>query len=67
MRVGSLTRIRPTGKDNTPEGWTEHMNLHEYQAKQLFARYGLPAPVGYACTTPREAEEAASKIGAVRG
>ena len=29
-----------------------------------FARYGLPAPVGYACTTPREAEEAASKIGA---
>lgn len=21
------------------------MNLHEYQAKQLFARYGLPAPV----------------------
>ncbi|XNM44063.1 ATP-grasp domain-containing protein [Escherichia coli] len=28
------------------------MNLHEYQAKQLFARYGLPAPVGYACTTP---------------
>lgn len=40
------------------------MNLHEYQAKQLFARYGMPAPTGYACTTPREAEEAASKIGA---
>lgn len=39
------------------------MNLHEYQAKQLFARYGMPAPTGYACTTPHEAEEAASKIG----
>ncbi|WP_413493446.1 ADP-forming succinate--CoA ligase subunit beta [Morganella psychrotolerans] len=39
------------------------MNLHEYQAKQLFMRYGLPAPAGYACSTPREAEEAASKIG----
>lgn len=39
------------------------MNLHEYQAKQLFTRYGLPAPAGYACSTPREAEEAASKIG----
>ncbi|AOV96260.1 succinate--CoA ligase subunit beta [Edwardsiella hoshinae] len=39
------------------------MNLHEYQAKQLFARYGLPTPVGYACSTPRQAEEAASKIG----
>ncbi|MGL9773316.1 MAG: ADP-forming succinate--CoA ligase subunit beta [Sodalis sp. (in: enterobacteria)] len=40
------------------------MNLHEYQAKQLFARYGLPAPTGYTCNTPREAEESASKIGA---
>lgn len=39
------------------------MNLHEYQAKQLFARYGLPAPMGYACTTPREVEESASKLG----
>ncbi|RLR62619.1 succinate--CoA ligase subunit beta, partial [Pseudomonas aeruginosa] len=39
------------------------MNLHEYQAKQLFSRYGLPAPTGFACSTPREAEEAASKIG----
>lgn len=39
------------------------MNLHEYQAKQLFTRYGLPAPAGFACSTPREAEEAASKIG----
>lgn len=40
------------------------MNLHEYQAKQLLARYGLPVPTGYACSSPREAEEAASKIGA---
>lgn len=39
------------------------MKLHEYQAKQLFARYGLPTPMGYACNTPREAEESASKIG----
>ncbi len=29
------------------------MNLHEYQAKQPFARYGLPAPVGYASTAAR--------------
>ncbi len=33
------------------------MNLHEYQAKQLFARYGLPAPVGYACTTLLRAKQ----------
>ena len=39
------------------------MNLHEYQAKQLFAEYGLPVPDGYACDTPQEATEAAGKIG----
>ncbi|GAL05439.1 ADP-forming succinate--CoA ligase subunit beta [Photobacterium aphoticum] len=38
------------------------MNLHEYQAKQLFAEYGLPVPEGYACDTPQEAAEAAGKI-----
>ncbi|WP_458321575.1 ADP-forming succinate--CoA ligase subunit beta [Providencia sp. CRPN26047] len=39
------------------------MNLHEYQAKQLFTRYGLPAPTGYACTSATKAVEAAKKIG----
>ncbi len=39
------------------------MNLHEYQAKQLFAEFALPVPEGYACDTPQEAAEAAGKIG----
>ncbi|MGY3963221.1 ADP-forming succinate--CoA ligase subunit beta [Aeromonas veronii] len=39
------------------------MNLHEYQAKQLFAEYDLPVSEGYACATPQEAAEAADKIG----
>ncbi|ADN76687.1 succinyl-CoA synthetase (ADP-forming) beta subunit [Ferrimonas balearica DSM 9799] len=39
------------------------MNLHEYQAKQIFAEYGLPVSEGYACDTPQEAAEAAGKIG----
>ena len=39
------------------------MNLHEYQAKQLFAEYGLPVSEGFACDTPQEAAEAADKIG----
>ncbi|GAM61292.1 succinyl-CoA ligase (ADP-forming) beta chain [Vibrio ishigakensis] len=38
------------------------MNLHEYQAKQLFAEFGLPVPEGYACDTPQEAFEAAGRI-----
>lgn len=40
------------------------MNLHEYQAKQLFARYGLPVPKGTVCISPQEAESAASELGA---
>lgn len=39
------------------------MNLHEYQAKQLFADYGLPVSKGYAVDTPEEAVAAAEKIG----
>ncbi len=31
------------------------MNLHEYQAKQLFIEYGLPAAKGIASETPAEA------------
>ncbi|CAK9884471.1 MAG: Succinate--CoA ligase [ADP-forming] subunit beta [Candidatus Erwinia impunctatus] len=40
------------------------MNLHEYQAKQLFVRYGLPTTEGYVCQTVTEALEAAAKLGA---
>jgi len=38
------------------------MNLHEYQAKQLFAEFGLPVPQGYACDTAQQAVDAAGKI-----
>ncbi|TQV78863.1 ADP-forming succinate--CoA ligase subunit beta [Exilibacterium tricleocarpae] len=39
------------------------MNLHEYQAKQLFADYGLPVSKGVAAETPAEAVSAADIIG----
>lgn len=39
------------------------MNLHEYQAKALFAEYGLPVSKGYAVDTAEAAVEAAEKIG----
>jgi succinyl-CoA synthetase beta subunit len=39
------------------------MNLHEYQSKQLFARYGIPVPVGFVASTPAEAADAAKRIG----
>lgn len=39
------------------------MNLHEYQAKQLFAEYGLPVSEGIAVDTAVDAAAAAKKIG----
>ena len=39
------------------------MNLHEYQAKQLFAEYGLPVPAGFACESAQEAVDAATNLG----
>ena len=42
------------------------MNLHEYQAKALFAEYGLPVSVGYAVDCPDDAVDAAEKIGGDR-
>jgi succinyl-CoA synthetase beta subunit len=39
------------------------MNLHEYQAKQLFARYGVPVPRGEVARTPVQAAEAAGRLG----
>jgi len=39
------------------------MNLHEYQAKQLFAEYGLPVSTGVAAATVEEAVAATDTIG----
>jgi len=39
------------------------MNLHEYQSKQLFARYGIPVPAGHVASTPAEAADAARRLG----
>ena len=39
------------------------MNFHEYQAKQLFADYGIPVPAGRVASTADEAVEAANALG----
>ena len=39
------------------------MNIHEYQAKEIFKEYGIPVPRGIVATTPQEAVEAAKEIG----
>jgi succinyl-CoA synthetase beta subunit len=38
------------------------MNIHEYQAKQLLARYGVAVPKGFVAYTADEAEKAAQQL-----
>jgi succinyl-CoA synthetase beta subunit len=39
------------------------MKVHEYQAKSVFARYGVPVPRGDVASTPSEALEIANSLG----
>ena len=39
------------------------MKVHEYQAKSIFARYGVPVPRGSAASAPAEAREIAGSMG----
>ena len=41
------------------------MDLFEYQAKQLFQKYGVPTGLGEVASTPDEARAAAERIGGV--
>jgi succinyl-CoA synthetase beta subunit len=38
------------------------MNIHEYQAKELLAKYGVPVPAGHAAMSVEEAVGAAGKL-----
>ena len=38
------------------------MNIHEYQAKEIFRKYGIPIPPGEVARTPEEAEAIARKF-----
>lgn len=39
------------------------MNIHEYQAKDIFRRHGIPVPPGEVASTPDEAEQIARQFG----
>ncbi len=39
------------------------MNIHEFQAKQLFEKFGVATPKGFSATTAAEAREAAQRLG----
>ncbi len=39
------------------------MNIHEFQAKEVFSRYGIPVPRGIVASTPAEAKAATEELG----
>jgi succinyl-CoA synthetase beta subunit len=39
------------------------MNIHEYQAKEIFRAHGVPIPPGEIARTPEEAEQIATRFG----
>ncbi len=43
------------------------MKIHEYQAKEIFSKYGVPVPKGYPAFTVDEAEAAAKRLEAETG
>src|SRR5260370_1550393 len=39
------------------------LKIHEYQAKQLLGRYGVPTPPGEVAATPEAAAQVAARLG----
>ena len=54
-------RLRPFRHLPPCEG--EHVDLYEYQAKELFAAHGVPAPAGRVARSVDEAVAAAEELG----
>lgn len=46
----------------TEKKTTEHMNLHEYQGKEILNSFGVQIQRGYVAETPEQAVEAARKL-----
>ena len=45
------------------DGGKDHMNIHEFQAKEVFSRYGITVPRGIVASTSEEAKAATVEMG----
>ena len=61
--VGTGGSLRPAGVSPRPRGPKARMKIHEYQAKEIFARYGVKIPNGQVVRTPQEASRATQQLG----
>jgi len=53
----------PTGLGSRGGRLARALDLHEYQGKELFRRYGIPVSDGVLATSPSEARAAAEELG----
>ena len=53
---------RANKRSRFSKGVSDPMNIHEYQAKELLAKFGVPVPAGYSAMTVDEAARAAGKL-----
>src|SRR5690606_11803867 len=56
-----------SGRRGESQGLTVAMKIHEYQGKQIFAKYGIPIPKGIPAFSVDEAAAAAKKLIAETG
>ena len=53
---------RANKRSRFSKGVSDPMNIHEYQAKELLAKFGVPVPAGHSAMTVDEAVGAAGKL-----
>ena len=61
--MGVAHRLGDSVQHKGSEHTEQYMKIHEYQAKEIFARYGIPVPKGRVARTPQEAGEVAAELG----
>jgi succinyl-CoA synthetase beta subunit len=62
--VQIVCKRRAAARATSPTRAEAQVNVHEYQAKELFRQFGVAVPDGALATTPAEAEAVAKKLGA---
>ena len=60
---GGLVSTGPAFDGAEPFFWRVAVNIHEYQAKQIFRRFGIPVPPGFAAQTLEEVDQAVKELG----
>ena len=62
LKANEISGVQPAGMDQ-PGGAGTRMKIHEYQAKEIFARYGIAVPKGTVADTAAEARNATEAFG----